>query len=45
MAVAAKTKNPEIGKATTNILENIAGGKTLSLTDMHPTAGSRLRVE
>ena len=35
MAVSAKTKNPKIGQATTNILKSISGGKILSLTDMH----------
>ena len=35
MAVSAKTKNPKVGQATTNILKNISGGKILSLTDMH----------
>ena len=43
MAVAAKTKNPKIGQATGNILENLTGGKNLSLTDMHGN-GLRLRV-
>ena len=44
MAVSAKTKNPKVGAPTTNILKNISGGKILSLTDMHPGAGLRLRV-
>ena len=44
MAVSAKTKNPKIGQATTNILKSISGGKILSLTDMHSGAGLRLRV-
>ena len=35
MAVSAKTKNPKVGQATTNILKSISGGKILSLTDMH----------
>ena len=43
MAVGAKTKNPEIAAATTNILKNISGGKILSLTDMHGN-GLRLKV-
>ena len=41
MAVSAKTKNPKVGQAMTNILKNISGGKFLSLTDMH---GHGLRV-
>ena len=44
MAVSAKTKNPKIGAATTNILKSLSGGKVLSLTDMHSGAGLRLRV-
>ena len=44
MAVGAKSKNPKIGQATTNILKSISGGKILSLTDMHSGAGLRLRV-
>ena len=43
MAVSAKTKNPKIGAATTNILKSISGGKILSLTDMHGR-GFRLNV-
>ena len=43
MAVGAKTKNPKIAAATTNILKNISGGKILSLTDVHGN-GLRLRV-
>ena len=35
MAVSAKTKNPKVGQATTNILKSISGGKILSLTDIH----------
>ena len=42
MAVGAKTKNPKIGAATTNILKSISGGKILSLTDMH---GNGLRIK
>ena len=42
MAVSAKTKNPKVGQATTNILKSISGGKILSLTDMH---GRGLRLE
>ena len=44
MAVGAKTRNPKIGAATTNILKSISGGKILSLTDTHSGAGLRLRV-
>ena len=44
MAVSAKTKNPKVGQATTNLLRTISGGKILSLTDMHSSAGLRLRV-
>ena len=43
MAVSAKTKNPKIGQATTNILKNKSGGKFLSLTIMHGH-GLRLTV-
>ena len=43
MAVSAKTKNPKVGQATTNILKSISGGKILSLTDMHGN-GLRLNV-
>ena len=43
MAVSAKTKNPKVGQATTNILNSITGGKVLSLTDMHGP-GLRLKV-
>ena len=35
MAVSAKTKNPKVGQATTNILKSLSGGKILSLTDKH----------
>ena len=35
MAVSARTKNPKVGQATTNILKSISGGKILSPTDMH----------
>ena len=42
MAVSAKTKNPKVGQATTNILNSIPGGKILSLTDMHDR-GLRLK--
>ena len=43
MAVSAKTKNPKVGQATTNILKSISGGKNLSLTDLHGN-GLRLKV-
>ena len=43
MAVSAKTKNPKVGQATTNILKSISGGKILSLTDLHGN-GLRLKV-
>ena len=43
MAVSAKTKNPKVGQATTNILKSISGGKILSLKDMHGH-GLRLKV-
>ena len=43
MAVSAKTKNPKVGQAVTNILKNIPGGKVLSLIDMRGR-GLRLRV-
>ena len=42
MALGAKTKNPKIAAATTNILKSISGGKILSLTDMH---GHGLRLK
>ena len=35
MAVSAKTKNPKVGQATTNMLKSISGGYILSLIDMH----------
>ena len=37
MAVSAKTRNPKVGQATTNLLKSPSGGKFLSLTDMHGT--------
>ena len=43
ISVSAKTKNPKVGAATTNILKSISGGKILSLTDMHGN-GLRLKV-
>ena len=35
MAVAPKTKNANIGAATSDILKSIAGGGILSLINMH----------
>ena len=43
MAVGAKSKNKQIGAATTNRLKSLTGGKILSLTDMHGH-GLRLKV-
>ena len=43
MAGSAKTKNPKVGQATTNILKSISGGEILRLTDMHGN-GLRLKV-
>ena len=43
MAVGAKTRNPQVAAATTNILKSISGGKIFSLTDMHGR-GLRLKV-
>ena len=43
MAVGAKSKNKQVGVATTNILKSLTGGKILSLTDMHGN-GLRLKV-
>ena len=43
MAVSAKTKNPNVGRATTNIFKSISGGRVLNLTDMHGN-GLRLKV-
>ena len=34
MVVGAKSKNKQVGAATTNILKSLTGGKILSLTDM-----------
>ena len=42
MAVGAKSKNKQVGQATTNILKSISGGKILSLTDVH---GNWLRLK
>ena len=43
MAVGAKSKNKQVGAATTNILKSLTGGKNLGLTDMHGH-GLRLKV-
>ena len=43
IAVSAKTKNPKIGAATTNILKSISGGRILNITDLHGN-GLRLKV-
>ena len=43
MTVSAKTKNPKVRQATTNILKSLSGGKNLSLTDVHGN-GLRLKV-
>ena len=43
MALGAKSKNKQVGAATTNILKSLTGGKILSLTDMHGN-GLRLKV-
>ena len=43
MVVGAKTRNPKVAQATTNILKTISGGRILSLTDM-PGGGLRLKV-
>ena len=43
MVVSARTNNPKVGQATTNILTSISGGKILSLADLHGN-GIRLKV-
>ena len=43
MAVGAKSKNKEVGAATTNILKSMSGGEILSLTDIRGN-GLRLKV-
>ena len=43
MAVSAKTKNPKVGQATTNIMMSMSGGKILPLTDLQGR-GLRLKV-
>ena len=43
-AVGAKSKNKQVGAATTIILKSLTGGKILSLTDLHSGVGLRLKV-
>ena len=43
MAVSARTKNPQIGKATSDILKSMSAGKILRLADLHGN-GLRLKV-
>ena len=43
MAVGAKSKNKQVGAATTNKLKSLTGGKILSLTDLRGN-GLRLKV-
>ena len=43
MAVGAKSKNPQVGQATTLFLRSLSGSKILSLTDMYGNC-LRLRV-
>ena len=43
VAVGAKTENPKVAAAKTNILKSISESKILSLTDMHGN-GLRLKV-
>ena len=43
MALAAKSNNPAVGQATTNIFKSTGGRKVLPLTDMHGK-GLKLRV-
>ena len=43
MAVAAESKNPQIGQSTTTILKSLCGGMVLNLTDLHGN-GLRLKV-
>ena len=44
-AVAARTKNPHVAQATSNILKSKGGGKILSIMDMHSDAGLGLCVK
>ena len=41
IALAAKSKNPEVGEASKKFSKSIRGGKNLRLTEMH---GNRLRL-
>ena len=41
MTLAAKSNNPAVGQATTNILKSTGGCKVLPLTDMH---GNRIKL-
>ena len=43
VGVAAKTKNPQSARITSNFSKSITGGKILTLTDIHGN-GLRLRV-
>ena len=43
MAVVAKTKNPLVAQALTNILKSVSVGRVLHLTDLHGN-GLRLKV-
>ena len=43
MAVGTKSKNKQVGAATSNILNSLTGGKVLSLNNMHGR-GLRLKV-
>ena len=43
MAVGAKSKNKQVGQATTNILKSSTVGRILSLTDIHGN-GLKLKV-
>ena len=42
MVVGAKTKNKQVGQATTNIMKSISRGRVLILTDLH---GNGLRLK
>ena len=41
-AVAAKSKNPNAGRTTTQILKSISGGKVLTLTDNYGSKGVKI---
>ena len=43
MTVGAKSKNKQVGAATTNIIKSLTGGKILSLTEIHGR-GLRLKL-